>query len=316
MIDEIPRISVRVITYKQEVLIKRAIDSLLAQKEYIYEICVSDDCSPDNTWEVLLEYDKNYPGLFKLNRNERNLGIFENIEKSWDMPSGDMVYGLAGDDECGEGWLKAVVDFVRQNNIDYKNELFCIYGNYQNKYPTGDSYVFRNDLIDRKDIPAVKLSHRGLIGNRSACYSINIMRKFQKLSQGRSYVAESALDRQLQIFSEKNYYIDKIGNIYFANIGVCVNMSEKEREEREGIWPYTKQLFDKCGVVLDKKDLCYGEYIHACDTNKGTMKDKLRCVWLFLKSYDPKIGLRCLRIRRILFAIVRRIPHFKPIHWD
>ncbi|MBQ0090650.1 MAG: glycosyltransferase, partial [Prevotellaceae bacterium] len=64
MIEGIPRLSVLIITYKQEELIKRAIYSLLAKKDYIYEICVSDDCSPDGTWEVLQEYDRLYPGLF------------------------------------------------------------------------------------------------------------------------------------------------------------------------------------------------------------------------------------------------------------
>lgn len=315
MIEGIPRISVRIITYKQEELIKRAINSLLTQKDYIYEICVSDDCSQDHTWDVLQEYARQYPGLFKLNRNVPNKGIFENIEISWGMPTGDIVYGLAGDDECGEGWFKTVIEFIQKKGIDYKNELFCIYGDYKNVYPNGDSFVFRNDLIRRHDIPALKLSHRGLIGNRSACYSINVLRKFQKVSQGRSHIAESAIDRQLQIFSEKNYYINRVGNIYYANIGVCVGMSVKDREEREQIWTYTKQFFDKNGIVLDQKDLLYGNYIDACNKKDGSFLNKLICFWHFIRSYDPKIGIRCFRLRRTLFAIVRRIPHKKPIHW-
>ena len=315
MIDGIPRLSVLIITYKQEVLIKRAIDSLLAQKDYIYEICVSDDCSPDKTWEVLQDYDRQYPGLFKLNRNEPNLGIFANFEKTWTMCTGDLVYLLSGDDEVGVGWFKAVVDFIKDNKIDYNNELLCIYGNYKNVYPSGDSYVFKNDLITRNDISALKLAHRGLIGNRSACFSIRVLRKFQKLSQGRSHIAESAIDRQLQIYSEKNYYINQVGNVYYANIGVCVTMSDQDRKEREQIWPYTKQFFDKCGIILDKKDLIYGDYIEACDKNDDSLRSKCRILWLFLKSYDSKVGLRSLRIRRTLFALVRRIPHKKNIHW-
>lgn len=58
-----PKISALVICYKQEKLIKRAIDSLLNQKEYLYEICVSDDGSPDKTWEVLQEYAVQHPGF-------------------------------------------------------------------------------------------------------------------------------------------------------------------------------------------------------------------------------------------------------------
>ena len=315
MKDGIPRISVRMITYNQEILIKRAIESLLSQKEYIYEICISDDCSPDHTWDVLQEYSNNYPGLFKLNRNDPNLGIFENYEKCMDMLSGDIVYDLSGDDECGEDWFKSIIDYILTKGIDYRNELFCIYGNYKNVYPNGDSYVFKNDLISRPNLSAVKLSHRGLIGNRSACYSINVMRKFHKLSQGRSHKVESAIDRQLQIFSNKNYYLDKVGNIYYANIGVCVGMSEKDRKEREKIWPFTKSFLEQCGIQLDRKDLIYGDYIEACDKNDGKIKNKLLCIWYFFKSFDSKIGIRCFRIRRTLFAIIRRFPHKRPIHW-
>ena len=92
MIEGIPRISVLVITYNQEDVISRAIDSLLLQRDYIYEICVSDDCSKDRTWDILQDYSAKHPGLFVLNRNDPNVGIFENIEKTWTMPTGDIIY--------------------------------------------------------------------------------------------------------------------------------------------------------------------------------------------------------------------------------
>ena len=144
MLPGIPRISVKIITYNQEVLIRRAIDSILPQLDYVYEICISDDCSQDGTWAVLEEYSQKYPGLFKLSRNEVNVGIFENIERSRALPTGDIVYTLAGDDECGDGWFKAVVEYINAHHIDYKNELFCIYGDYECHYPNGDTFVFSN----------------------------------------------------------------------------------------------------------------------------------------------------------------------------
>ena len=50
-----PRFSVIIITYNQEDVIARTLESLLSQ-EHLYEICVSDDCSSDRTWEILNEY--------------------------------------------------------------------------------------------------------------------------------------------------------------------------------------------------------------------------------------------------------------------
>ncbi|MBQ2527095.1 MAG: glycosyltransferase family 2 protein, partial [Bacteroidales bacterium] len=129
-----PRFSVIIITYNQEDVIARTLESLLSQ-EYLYEICVSDDCSSDRTWEILNEYSSRYPGLFKLNRNDPNLGIFANEEKTWEMPTGDIVYRIAGDDMCCEGYFKAVVDFISEKGIDIGSDLYCVVGNTIVKYP-------------------------------------------------------------------------------------------------------------------------------------------------------------------------------------
>ena len=316
MIDGIPRISVRIITYKQEELIKRAINSLLAQKDYIYEICVSDDCSPDSTWEVLQQYDREYPGLFKLNRNEHNLGIFENIEKSWTMPTGDVVCSLAGDDEFGPGWLKQVVTFIKDNKIDYRNELFCIYGDYKCVYPNGDSFIFKNDAI-KTGVDPLRLSIRGIIGNRSACYSRRILQKYEKVSQGRSYIPESAQDRQLQLFTEKSYYIPYVGNIYYTQIGVNVHFNAKTQEEREYVEEYAQSFIKKHGYTFSNKDVNFFKYkTEVAKLYKDkSLKHRLLIFSLFWKSLDFSLAIKQIRPKRYLFALFRRLPHAKPLHW-
>lgn len=317
MIQGIPKISVLVICYNQENVIARAIDSLLAQKEYIYEICVSDDCSIDNTWNILQEYSARYPGLFVLNHNEPNVGIFENVEKTWTMPSGDIVYRLAGDDECGEGWLQMVVEYIQKNNIDYMNELFCIYGDYKVIYPKGDSFIFRNSAIT-KDVNPLRLSIRGLIGNRSACFSRKLYDKYKIVSQGRSYLPESAQDRQLQLFSEKNYYISFVGNKYYAQIGVNVHFNTKTLEEREHVEEYARNFIENHGYKFNHKDIIYFRYKteEAKLYRDKSFKHRLLIVWLFLKSFDWTLGFKQLRFKRHLFALFRRIPHKKPLSWE
>lgn len=320
MIEGIPRISVRVITYKQEELIKRAINSLLAQKDYIYEICVSDDCSPDRTWEVLQEYDKKYPGLFKLNRNAANVGMFKNSEITRRMVTGDIVYVLSGDDECGQGWFQKVIEYIQENKIDYKNELFCIYGNYMAVYPNGDKLIFNNKLILNKDVHAFTLGLRHLIGGRSACTSINIQRRYKELSDGASHKAEEILDRQLQICTETNYYIDHIGNIYHVGVGVSAKMKgrqtdEKIHNERQQLADYTIEKAAEIGYEVNEKEKNYMYFTKALFQAKYTHKwsDYYEAFKYYVKSYDPKIGLKGIRFKRMFFAIRRRLPHKNPI---
>lgn len=317
MIPGIPRISVYIITYNQEDVIERTLGSILSQRDYVYEICVSDDHSSDRTWEILQEYDKKFPGLFKLNRNDPNLGIFENTEKVWSMPTGDIVHDLAGDDCVGEGWFKQVVDYIQENRIDYKNELFCIYGDYICKYPNGDSIKMRNNLIQLNGGQfALKMALRGIITNRSTCYSINILKKFKKVSQGRSHIAEDAQDRQLQIFSEKNYYIPYVGNIYYAYVGISTHVDDNVLKERNLIRPYAFKLFEEWGVSMDKKDRFYSLVYFPVFNSvlfKPTFYNVIKLVVLYLKCYDSKIGLKAINIRSFVFAIRRRLPHKKPL---
>ncbi len=317
MLPGIPKISVLVICYNQEKVISRAIESLLVQKDYIYEICVSDDCSKDRTWEILQEYDKKYPGLFKLNRNEPNVGIFENIEKTWEMPTGDIIYRLAGDDECGEGWFEKVINFIKGNKIDYQNELFCIYGDYSAKYPNGDSFLKKKKIVN-SETDLMRLSIRGLFGNRSACYSKKILDKFQKVSQGRSYIAESAQDRQLQLFTEKNYYIPFVGNVYYTQIGINIHFNKGILMQREEVELYAKNFLESHGYKFLSKDLKYIEYktAVAMSYKNHSLKHKLKILLLFLQSIDIRLGLLQINIKRYLFAIARRVPHKKPILWE
>ena len=310
MIEGIPRISVLVITYRQEVIVGRTLDSLLAQKDYLYEICVSDDCSPDHTWDVLLDYQKRYPDIIKLHRNEPNAGIFENTEQSWTMATGDVINTLAGDDTTPDGWYKAVVEFIQQNNIDYKNELFCIYGDYKCIYPNGDSIVHKHGAVSKYN-DVFRLALRGVINGRGCCYSKRVLDKFQKVSQGRSHIAENAQDRQLQIFSEKNYYIPKVGNVYYSSIGISVHLTEELKKERMQIWPYSVKCFKELGVELNKKDLLfikhritYQEYVHW-----GKKKSALLSIWYYLRSFDWKIFRVSDSIRGLVFAVRRRLPH-------
>lgn len=303
----LPRISVLVICYKQENLIRRAIDSLLSQKEYLYEICVSDDCSPDHTWDILQEYDKANPGLFKLHRNDHNVGIFENIEYSWTMPEGDLIYHLSGDDECGNGFFKAVLDCIEVNCIDYKHDLFCIYGDYLQLFPNEERILYKQKIA-QKNLNSLSLKLRGLLSNRGACYSSNILKKFKNVSEGRSYIAESVQDCQLAIYTEKTYYVPVIGNIYYAAVGVSVWDSKaiedikKERSQR------LFEFIEKESITIDSKTLAFLTFKKYAKLFSRTrsLKNLLNTICFFLKSIDFKLGVDGLFINEYMAIKKRR----------
>lgn len=294
-----PKISVVIITYKQEELIKRTINSLLKQREYIYEICVSDDCSPDNTWNVLQSFAIQYPDLFKIRRNKNNIGIFKHIEKAWEMPTGDMIYPLAGDDECGDDFFYHVIKFIHDNKVDYKNELFCIYGDYKLIWPNGKEKLYKNNLIAKGIDPLKLLLRRLLIDNRGACYSINIMKKFIKVSdEERTFAVELMQNCQLQLFAEKNYYIPYCGNIYYASIGLSTVIPSCEKYNSEIlVYDKMKDFLIKQGKILDKKDIAYLEfykqYLYYSDfaSERMSFKQFFKIFKYYINSIDFSLGI-------------------------
>ena len=66
-------ISIIMPTYKRGEMIIEAIDSVLMQTYMNFEVIVVDDCSPDNTKEIL-EKQYGYEPRVKYYRNEKNSG--------------------------------------------------------------------------------------------------------------------------------------------------------------------------------------------------------------------------------------------------
>lgn len=92
-------LSVHLITYNNEKHIEETLHSILKQKvDFNYEIVVGDDCSTDNTLEIINEYGNKYPNLFKIKKNKTQLGILKNFKTTLDRCEGKYVFDLAGDD--------------------------------------------------------------------------------------------------------------------------------------------------------------------------------------------------------------------------
>lgn len=318
MLDNIPKISVLIVAYNQEGVISRTLDSLLAQRDYLYQICISDDCSKDNTWGIISRYARMYPDLFIINKNEKNLGIFENVEKTWGLPTGDIVSMMAGDDCVAEGWYKAVIEFIIKNGIDYKNEKFCIGGNYQCLYPSGDTITIKTNKNLKLNVPAIRLYERGMIsGNRASLYSIKILREFELVSRGRSFIAENAQECQIYINAETYYYLDKLANVYYTGIGVSSNMTPERKEQHEQTMVYAFELLRKHNAPLTKRDQ-FLPYLNIAQKHmrwNPSFNNYIKLLYYKIKTFDFNLWLYSIDIKKTLFKIARRLPHKKTIHW-
>ena len=76
--EKLPKVLVIMSTYNGEKFIKEQIDSILAQKEVDIYLHIFDDCSKDNTVEIVREYEKKDKRVV-LHINEKNKNFIDNL---------------------------------------------------------------------------------------------------------------------------------------------------------------------------------------------------------------------------------------------
>ena len=115
-----PVVSIGVVTYNQEKYIRQCIDSILMQKvNFKYELIIGEDCSPDNTREILLEYKEKYPDIIKRILHDENVGPAKNVKSVKFEAKGKYFAGIEGDDFwIDENKLQKQFDFL-ENHPEY-----------------------------------------------------------------------------------------------------------------------------------------------------------------------------------------------------
>lgn len=95
-----PLVTLCLLAYKQERFIREAVRSALAQTYEPLEIILTDDCSPDGTFELMRQEAEAYrgPHAVVINRNDTNLGLATSLNKAAELATGSLLVIQAGDD--------------------------------------------------------------------------------------------------------------------------------------------------------------------------------------------------------------------------
>lgn len=108
-------VSIALASYNGSKYIREQLDSILCQSYQNFELIICDDCSTDNTWQILEEYAKK-DSRIKIYRNATNLGFKNNFEKVISLCSGEYL-ALSDQDDI---WESHHLDILLKN-IDDKS---------------------------------------------------------------------------------------------------------------------------------------------------------------------------------------------------
>lgn len=288
MIDTYKSITVLVICYKQQGVIKRALDSVLCQKEYgLNKIVVCDDCSPDNTWNVLQDYKSRYPEHFEIHRNEHNLGIYRNMEKLLSLRGeSDLFVNLSGDDTFEDGFFKAVQRYVATHDINFSIP-FGIYANYKVIFPNGKQKIHDQKFVTDTSLNLFSLYIRQKLSGRSMMVNNRVLQLQKPTVYDKGLnLAESLFDCQKHIIIEKAYFVPVVGNVYYCGIGVSVKLFNTDY--------FSTQLKEKWYYFLEhlistQKDINYANAeIQKCNFILiPSLKYYIKALYFFFQSGYP-----------------------------
>lgn len=165
-------VSYILVCYNQERFVRDAVRSAILQTYEPLEIIISDDCSPDQTYDLILEETAGYrgPHSITLNRNKTNLGLAGNLNCAYSLAKGAFFVLAAGDDISVPTRTKMLVN--RWQNSKDPADLICSYFSEINETGKPTGYIKENVVFVPDTSKRVSLWECGATG---ACVGFNRM---------------------------------------------------------------------------------------------------------------------------------------------
>ena len=157
-------ISVIMSVYNEAEYIRESIDSILAQTVKDFEFIIIDDCSSDNTVEIIKSYADE---RIKLYVNDANQGLTKNLNKALKLCSGEYIARMDGDDICkADRFEKQLRFFANHPDVDLISCRMQTFGVGERKYRTP---ITSEDILDKMLINAV-MPHPGFMMRGALIY--------------------------------------------------------------------------------------------------------------------------------------------------
>jgi glycosyltransferase involved in cell wall biosynthesis len=131
-----PILSICIPTYNRADYLKQCLDNIVCQFDdeqlkASIEVVVSDDTSKDNTQDLVKEYQSHFDNV-KYFKNEKNVGMTENIINSVLKSNGKYCWIIGDDDFIQNGSLKFIVDFLSKEDTPLLSVNFHPFINVEN----------------------------------------------------------------------------------------------------------------------------------------------------------------------------------------
>lgn len=246
-------LSVASITYNHEDYISEALDGILMQKtDFPFEIIVHDDCSVDNTVNILKEYVKKYPNIIKLilqkeNQYSQGKKIFKIISQK---VKGTYIAWCEGDDYWVDtGKLQIQIDSLKQNpDCDMSFHAAEMRHGRDKHGKIIAKHNNENKIFSTSEV---------IMGGGGFCPSASIVMRKEVWTTLPGFFDDVPVgDYFLQIFGSLSggaLYIDKVMSVYRQNVSGSWSSRMKNINKQEEFYYQMIESFDKVNLYLNNK---------------------------------------------------------------
>lgn len=133
------KLGIGLLVYNDEKVIAQVLDSVLNQTFTDFHLHVFDNCSTDNTFEILKEYEKKDSRII-VHRNSINVGIAANYNKCLGIRDYEYIVMKSSNDIIYPQYFEKCIEFL-DNNKDY---VLC-YSEGTNSVDIGGLYSYEED---------------------------------------------------------------------------------------------------------------------------------------------------------------------------
>jgi glycosyltransferase involved in cell wall biosynthesis len=141
--QEMPLVSIVIATYNGSLFLAQQMESVIAQTYPNIEVVVVDDCSTDNTIEILKNFQQQFPNI-SIHRNETNVGYVKNFEKGCILASGKYIALCDQDDVWHPDKIKKMQAAIGSYPFIYCDSVLCD----ENLQPIGVNISDRGNCRD------------------------------------------------------------------------------------------------------------------------------------------------------------------------
>lgn len=112
------KVSIIIPVYNVEHLLPRCLDSIFGQTYQDFELICVDDCGPDNSLQILREYEKRYPDKMRILENEQNMGQGRSRKRAIDVSNGEYILFIDSDDYIALEYIETFVKEMESHDCD------------------------------------------------------------------------------------------------------------------------------------------------------------------------------------------------------